>query len=66
MRVRGTAQYNLQLGQQGAGAVAKDLRSPGVSEQQLSAVGHGEEQPLGKEKDAVLGEGPSSDGEASE
>ncbi|WP_410499659.1 peptidoglycan-associated lipoprotein Pal [Chitinibacter sp. S2-10] len=43
---RGTAEYNLALGQKRAEAVAKLLLALGVNEAQIEAVSFGEERPL--------------------
>ncbi|WP_157314939.1 peptidoglycan-associated lipoprotein Pal [Chitinibacter sp. GC72] len=43
---RGTAEYNLALGQKRADAVAKLLLALGVNENQIEAVSFGEERPL--------------------
>jgi peptidoglycan-associated lipoprotein len=43
---RGTAEYNLALGQKRADAVAKLLLALGVNESQIEAVSFGEERPL--------------------
>jgi peptidoglycan-associated lipoprotein len=43
---RGTAEYNLALGQKRADAVAKMLLALGVNENQIEAVSFGEERPL--------------------
>jgi peptidoglycan-associated lipoprotein len=48
---RGTEEYNLQLSQRRAAAVAKYLENLGASREQLDTIGYGEEQPECKEHD---------------
>jgi peptidoglycan-associated lipoprotein len=43
---RGTEEYNLQLSQRRAAAVAKYLQDLGCSSQQLDTIGYGEEKPI--------------------
>ena len=43
---RGTAEYNLALGQKRSEAVKKALLAQGVSEQQIEAVSFGKEKPV--------------------
>lgn len=48
---RGTAQHNLELGEERAMAVAKTLQQNGVSREQLSIASYGEHRPLCLESD---------------
>ncbi len=48
---RGSAQHNLELGEERAMAVAKILQQTGVSRQQLSIASYGENRPLCLESD---------------
>lgn len=42
---RGSAEYNIALGERRAQAVARELKSQGVSDSQLSVVSYGKERP---------------------
>jgi peptidoglycan-associated lipoprotein len=53
---RGTEEYNLQLSQRRAAAVAKYLENLGASSEQLDTIGYGEERPACKQHDEACWE----------